>query len=116
MTISILHFYICKLDNVSINKFFLWGLFAGPPKGVFFNPPGDISPSTHKPDTHSPVTSAHILFLSFFSNHLMQQKSGLPGELHNFHLHLWQCYPHDNRLTVATHCYNDCNNQPPNFT
>lgn len=79
MTFYILHFYICKLDNVFINPFFLWGLFAGPPNGVFFfrfYHPGDISPSTHKPDTHSPapVTSAHILLLSFFSNHLMQQK------------------------------------------
>lgn len=36
MTFYILHFYICKLDNVFINPFFLWGLFAGPPNGVFF--------------------------------------------------------------------------------
>lgn len=73
MTFYILHFYICKLDNVFINPFVLWELFAGPPNGVFFK----VLPSWgHFTFTHSPapVTSAHILLLSFFSNHLMQQK------------------------------------------
>lgn len=85
--------------------FFFWELFRWSIQWCFFSflflqfllSWGHL---THKSDTHSPapVTSAHILLLSFFSNHLMQQKVWSI----NFHLPLWQCYPHDNRLTVTT--------------